>query len=316
MGSGVGEGSGIGAGSGSGSGVGSGTGSGSGIGLGGSGAGTGVGVGTSGGMARGQPIRAKPSNPTMRPILTSLVNLSADTLTAGGVDPLGSAPLEGGMFLVSVVNSKGGSGKTTLSTHLAARYAAQGHRCILGDLDRQQSAIEWVERRPPSLPMIEALALDIDAMALPFDEGRMVIDVPAGMKRKALEIVVRASDALVVPLLPSVFDERGTARFLEVLNELKPIRKGRRPVAIVANRVRPNSAAARQLNTFLEGLEIPTVTRLSDAQHYVAAAGSGITFFDLPVSRGKGPRAEWAPLLAFLDGLSDVQDLAEGSATG
>ncbi|MES2637999.1 MAG: ParA family protein [Myxococcota bacterium] len=220
------------------------------------------------------------------------------------------------MFLVSVVNSKGGCGKTTLSTHLAARYAGQGHRCVLGDLDRQQSAIEWVERRPPSLPMIEALALDIDAMALPFDEGRMVIDVPAGMKRKALEIVVRASDALVVPLLPSVFDERGTARFLDVLNELKPIRKGRRPVAIVANRVRTNSAAARQLNTFLEGLEIPTVARLSDAQHYVAAAGSGITFFDLPASRGKGPRAEWAPLLAFLDALSDVQDLAEGSATG
>ncbi|MDP2310055.1 MAG: ParA family protein [Pseudomonadota bacterium] len=220
------------------------------------------------------------------------------------------------MFIVAVVNLKGGCGKTTISTHLAARYSVQGHRSLLGDLDRQQSAIHWVERRPKALAMIESLTLDIEAMALPFGEGRMVIDVPAGMKRKALEVVVRAADALVVPLLPSAFDQGGTARFLEVVSEFKPVRKGRRPVAIVGNRVRAKSLATRQLDTFLEGLEFPAVARLSDAQHYVGAAASGVTLFDLPASKGKALRAEWDPLLAFLDELSDAQDQAEAGATG
>lgn len=218
------------------------------------------------------------------------------------------------MFIVSVVNLKGGCGKTTLSTHLAARYAAEGHRAILGDLDRQQSAIEWVQRRPENLAPIESLELDIDAMTLPFGEGRMVIDVPAGMKRKALEVVVRASDALVVPLLPSTFDERGTQRFLEVVSEFKPVRKGRRPIALVGNRIRPKSAAAGQLDTFLAGMEFPVAARLSESPTYVAAAASGVTVFDPPVSRGKLLRAEWAPLLAFLDELSDARDRAESAA--
>ncbi|MDP2313099.1 MAG: ParA family protein [Pseudomonadota bacterium] len=220
------------------------------------------------------------------------------------------------MFIVAVVNLKGGCGKTTISTQLAARYAAAGHRSVLGDLDRQQSAIQWVDRRPARLPIIEAMELDTDAMVLPFGEGRMVIDVPAGMKRKALEVVVRGSDALVVPLLPSSFDERGTERFVELISELKPVRKGRRPVAMVANRIRPRSAPARALDTFLAGLEYPAVARLSDAQHYVGAATSGVTLFDLPPTRLRNLREEWAPLLAFLDNLAGLQEQSEVGATG
>ena len=219
------------------------------------------------------------------------------------------------MFIVAVVNLKGGCGKTTVSTQLAARYARQGHRTVLGDLDRQQSAIRWVSRRPETLPLVEASELDTEAMVVPFGDGRMVIDAPAGLKRKALEVVVRAADAIVVPLLPSLFDADGTERFLHLLQEIKPVRKGKRPVAVVANRVRARSLAARQLATFCAGLEIAPVTQLSDAQHYVSAAGTGITLFDLPTSREARLRREWEPLLGFLDTLSSSTDDGD-TATG
>ena len=39
-----------------------------------------------------------------------------------------------GMFAIAVANSKGGSGKTTIATHLAARFAAEGRHTILADL--------------------------------------------------------------------------------------------------------------------------------------------------------------------------------------
>ncbi|MFN7143892.1 MAG: AAA family ATPase [Myxococcota bacterium] len=218
------------------------------------------------------------------------------------------------MFIVAVVNLKGGCGKTTLATQLAARFAREGHRSILGDCDRQQSAIQWAARRPGSLPEVEAVDLDTDAMVVPFGDGRMVIDVPAGLKRKALEVVVRAADALVVPVLPSVFDADGTARLVRMLGEMKPVRKGRRPVGVVANRVRPRSVSARQLEAFCGALEVPTVARLSDAQHYVNAAATGVTLFDLPPGRETRLRREWAPLLTFLDALSAGTDDAEAAA--
>ena len=208
------------------------------------------------------------------------------------------------MFIVSVVNLKGGCGKTTLATQLAARYARQGHRVVVGDLDRQQSAIQWIARRPAELPLLEAVDLDPDAMVLPFGEGRAVLDAPARLKRKHLEVVVRAADAVVVPLLPSAFDADATARFVDALQELGPVRKGRRPVFFVANRVRPRSLAARELDAFCARAGLAPVARLSDAQHYATAASSGRTLFDLPASRERRLRDEWAPLLAALDAVA------------
>ncbi len=220
------------------------------------------------------------------------------------------------MFIVAVVNFKGGCGKTTISTQLAARYAADGHRSLLGDLDRQQSALRWVAGRPRDLPVIEAVELDARAMVLPFGEGRMVIDVPGGMKRKALEVVVRAADALVVPMLPSVFDEQGTQRFLDVVSGIERVRKGRRPVAIVANRVSPRGLGPGGADRLSDLLGFPVVARLSDARDYVSAAATGVTLFDTPTRRVRALRTEWDPLLAFLDNLSEVREQPGESAAG
>jgi chromosome partitioning protein len=52
------------------------------------------------------------------------------------------------MFNILVANPKGGSGKTTLATNLAGYFAKLGGTVVLRDLDRQQSATRWIERRP------------------------------------------------------------------------------------------------------------------------------------------------------------------------
>ena len=48
-----------------------------------------------------------------------------------------------------VANPKGGAGKSTLATNLAGWLARKGHRVMLGDIDRQQSARAWLKLRPP-----------------------------------------------------------------------------------------------------------------------------------------------------------------------
>lgn len=58
------------------------------------------------------------------------------------------------MRVILVANSKGGSGKSTVATHLAAYYAGQGERVLLADADRQLSALAWLSRRPDSVSRI------------------------------------------------------------------------------------------------------------------------------------------------------------------
>jgi len=51
------------------------------------------------------------------------------------------------MLKVLVASSKGGAGKTTIATNLAAYYAVDGKNTVLVDADRQGSSQRWAEKR-------------------------------------------------------------------------------------------------------------------------------------------------------------------------
>ena len=61
------------------------------------------------------------------------------------------------MLKILVANSKGGCGKSTIATNLAAHYAHEGKNTVLVDTDRQGSSQRWCERRAgfanPVLPI-------------------------------------------------------------------------------------------------------------------------------------------------------------------
>ena len=54
------------------------------------------------------------------------------------------------MRTVLVASSKGGAGKSTLATNLAAYFALDGKRTVLVDADRQKSSTHWCEKRAAS----------------------------------------------------------------------------------------------------------------------------------------------------------------------
>ena len=54
-----------------------------------------------------------------------------------------------------VLNSKGGSGKTTLATSLASYFAIHTKKVILADLDPQKSSLAWLEARSSARPPIQ-----------------------------------------------------------------------------------------------------------------------------------------------------------------
>ncbi len=204
------------------------------------------------------------------------------------------------MFVIAVANTKGGSGKTTVSTHLAANFAARGFVTGLADLDRQRSALSWLQRRPAGLPSIKGINLAKDE-DIPKGLDRLVVDAAAAMGKGVVKDIVERADLVVVPVLPGAFDEDGTKRFISHLETLKQIRKNRRDVAFVANRVRLNTRALTRLEAFLEEMTFPVVTRLRDTQYYSNAAADGTSLFDMAMARLDVYRQEWSPLLDFIE---------------
>ena len=204
------------------------------------------------------------------------------------------------MLTVLVSNIKGGVGKTTIATHIAASLAVGGRRTVLADVDRQRSSLGWLGRRGGTVASIHGLDWVKGVGDVPAGTDALVIDAPAAMKPKDVEELVRMADVVVLPILPGAFDEAATERFLAKLEELKAIRKHRIPVAVVGNRLRPRTKSAERLDTFLSGVGHQVVARLRDSQAYPDLAASGLTLFDQSGKRAADLKTDWTPLLDFI----------------
>jgi chromosome partitioning protein len=205
------------------------------------------------------------------------------------------------MLRVLVTNIKGGCGKTTIATNLAAAFAAGGFVTGLAEVDRQKSSLSWLKLRDGRGQPIAPLDWRKEAGQVPAGMQRVIIDAPANLRMKHVDELIRGADLVVVPVLASVFDEGSTERFLAKLEELKPIRKGRASVALVANRLRPRSKAAQRLEGFLARLGQPIAARLSDRAVYGELAVQGLGVFDVDGHLVRPVRDEWRPLLQAVE---------------
>lgn len=201
-----------------------------------------------------------------------------------------------------IANPKGGSGKSTLATNLAGYFARCGQQVMLGDIDRQQSAREWLRLRPSILPPIQSWEIERDKPARPpKGTSHAVLDTPAGLHGKALERVLKQVKRIIVPVQPSLFDILATRHFLEALQEEKAVRKAQIFVAVVGMRVDARSRAAGELERFLSSYELPVLAYLRDTQIYVQAAANGLTLFDLSASRAAKDIEQWQPIIDWVN---------------
>jgi chromosome partitioning protein len=199
------------------------------------------------------------------------------------------------MKAVLIANPKGGSGKTTVATSLAGMLAVAGDEVRLLDLDRQQSATQWLARRDRHLPAIATVeGSEADA------KGWLIIDSAAALHGKNLEHALRLVQKVLVPIGASLFDIQASRDFLQVLAEEKAVRKGKIDVAVVGMRMAPRTRAAATLEQFLAGLDLPVLAHLREAQNYVNAAFEGKTIFDLPPHLAERDQEDWLEISRWL----------------
>ncbi|EPM5613409.1 AAA family ATPase [Campylobacter upsaliensis] len=149
-------------------------------------------------------------------------------------------------MIVSVINEKGGSGKTSLAINLACKLNNEGDKVLLLDLDPQRSAEVFVSIRK-SEKLKEAFAYERKLIDLKSYDS-VIIDT-GGRDSKEMHYALQNADIVLIPTYPSQYD-------LAVLNHMielfKKEAKANAKCFIIINRAFTNTSLKPKIKEFKE----------------------------------------------------------------
>ena len=204
---------------------------------------------------------------------------------------------------IFVVNSKGGSGKTTITTQLASYYAKRGDSVILADHDPQKSSCDWITARPERCAKIQLIPAKLNELITAPTANTIVIhDMPAGWIPTIDSPVFEknACHQMIIPMLPSPTDIKAGLRFIMALTR-SGVLENTAKAALIANRTRSNIRYNNILMDFLHRVDLPLIGTVRDSQNYIRAIASGISIFDLPLGKVKADVEQWQPIIDWLE---------------
>ena len=160
------------------------------------------------------------------------------------------------MRTIAVIGLKGGSGKTTVATHIALAAHLRGLKTLLADVDPQHSSTDVLKARTGEGPKCvnasgaNLFAAQIAAVGAGLDT--MIIDTAAGAVEEVGQAIVLA-DLSILVVRPTLLDLAALVRTVDVIRRLK------KPALVVVNQAPP----AR------DGVEPPVVKRALRALEFM-----------------------------------------------
>ncbi len=182
-------------------------------------------------------------------------------------------------MIVSLVNLKGGVGKTTSALYFAAVAEKRGQEPVVLDADNERSALDWAESGELPFPVLEAQkdGLARQSRALEKEGHAVLIDAPPN-RREILWAAAAVADRVVVPVAPTGVDVNRLRATLEVLLDVEATR-GELDTSILLTRWDKRKRLAREAEELLGRFPLLDA-RIRSLTRYEDGFGSRPTYLE------------------------------------
>lgn len=190
------------------------------------------------------------------------------------------------MKVISVLNQKGGSGKTTIATHIATCLQQKGNSVLLVDSDPQGSSRDWAAMRESGdLPVIgidrPTLERDLKSLA---KKDFVVIDGAPQTADLAIS-AIKVSNFILIPVQPSPYDIWATSDLVDLVKQRIEITDGKLKAAFVINRAIKGTKIGAEIRKALEEYDLPVLESvIFQRVSYPSSASMGKTVTELEPS--------------------------------
>ena len=186
------------------------------------------------------------------------------------------------MHVIAVLNQKGGSGKTTIATHLARALQLDGADVLLVDCDPQGSARDWAavrEDQPLTVVGIDRPTIDRDLKNVARKDFVVIDGAPQAADLAVSAI--KAADFVLIPVQPSPYDIWATADLVELVKQRIEVTDGRLQAAFVVSRAIKGTKIGAEVAEALAGYGLPVLeSRITQRVVYPGTAANGTTVME------------------------------------
>lgn len=186
------------------------------------------------------------------------------------------------MHVIAVLNQKGGSGKTTIATHLARCLQLDGKEVLLVDSDPQGSARDWAavrEDQPVTVVGIDRPTIERDLKNVA-KKDLVVIDGAPQAADLAVS-AIKAATFILIPVQPSPYDIWATADLVDLVKQRIELTDGKLQAAFVVSRAIKGTKIGAEVNEALAGYGLPVLqSRITQRVSYPGTAAVGSTVLD------------------------------------
>jgi len=193
-------------------------------------------------------------------------------------------------MIISILNQKGGTGKTTLAVNIAREYTIRTMSTLLVDSDSQGSAQRWHERSGGDLIDMTCLpmtTLDKDVLKFADQYARIIID---GVPRiSPLTIcAIKAADLILIPVQPSPYDIWATEDLVRNVKDRIEMTEGRTKAAFIVSRKIKGTNIGKEIYDHLEKLDLPILKNGTHQRvEYAKTVESGCTVLESKTEASK-----------------------------